>query len=777
MELLKHIDSNDIDVLIKDLELLDNEYVINYIIDPHDIFKFTFPYGIRFDKDKSKPLDEIGDEMISYSYIFNNYKPIILDEYKFELFTSRNNIYTNLSEQTNSNLFDELIERFEEYTPEKRKHVYDELSKSASFLLSTALLTKSFLKQFDDIFHNKLQIDSFHLKNRNINDENIILETFRKNKRSDWSKIAFEKWTNSRKGRSYLRRRSLVKSPVILTKIYTDFVVLDRVCNINRQLQTNNDLVGRYLFLYFSSAPKSAGMFSQKITKEHLPNINGTKNYDILRNIKHSYLLFLFWDPDRNKFREDLEKLKKIADNREKANLLEKIEEADKDLVERIREKKRAFLETESIKLQINKHKNFQELLTEKIKDLKEKENDPFELSKLYKSLLEDAIVVKENIGLLDFDLSYSVQSKLSILIDYLIEKKELSLHKGLDAIKGNYHHLPILLFLNENFSEDDKLISFLHKVIEYVVKSPKIRSESIDDFFTAIKELYAESEIFKRADLNFVGILVKSLIYLILPYKDRADFQESEAHTFISDTYTTLKYRKDLFEKWKCDYLYFLIWANRRNNLIDESLELAEQAIRECPKDPRFYHGKCLALYNKYVNSDNLEIGNFYNLELLVKSAETAIDLYKGKIGNQHYRQRYDQFISGSIIALQNTILYCLSLYYLDILERNVENNILNNSILSKYSLKYLRDRLLNPIKSSELKKNQSSKDFPELAHTESVLELCEAISDFNNSVRSNKISEASRAIERALEIESTSILYKKTKKKIEKWRVILKD
>ena len=99
-DLLRQVSSDDIGLLINDLELSKEGYVINYIIDPYDIYRFSFPYGIRFHQ-SYRPINEIGDEMIAYSYVFEKYNPIILDEYRLELFVTRNNVYKYISKHNN----------------------------------------------------------------------------------------------------------------------------------------------------------------------------------------------------------------------------------------------------------------------------------------------------------------------------------------------------------------------------------------------------------------------------------------------------------------------------------------------------------------------------------------------------------------------------------------------------------------------------------------------------------------------------------------------------
>ena len=682
--LLQKSTSADVGLLISDIELVEEGYTINYIIDPMDVIEYSFPYGIKFNKDKE--LDTIGDEMIAYSYVFknssvfNNSSPIILDEYLIELHLIRNKIRERLPVEIKKNLFQKLLSQLEEDKNDKKKinSIYKELSQSASFLLSTVLMTDSFVSHFNDLYSNKLQISNFRLKSGNKQDERIILESFKNNRRSDWSENAFREWVLQKQNDFKDKKKPKVFREYQNT--YRDYVVIDRICTINKDLLNNNNLSSKQLFLYFSSAEKSEEIFASGVTRQHLPKVNGISNYNILRSAKHSYLLFLFDDKDTAKIKNALTRVKELKISKERGDLIN-----DKD-DEEIRKKYRDILENSSIANQINKHDAYQESLRKMILELESNRNYPEKLAEIYKNLLAEAEKTTENIGLLEIGMTYSLQSSLKNLVELLLNEK-LNLHKGNDAVVGIYHHLPILLFYDNSELEVNNLKNLLLKVIDYVIKPPAIRSGNIEEFIKVIRELYNKSEDFKEADVNYSSILIKSLLYLILPNKNTVQ-QENDAYYFVRDAFTRLKYESEEYSKWNCEYLYFLIWASRRDDAIETSLNLAEDAICENPNEPRFHHGRSLALYNKFTNLSNLEIGNLDDLEFMLHSAERAVFLYEAKIDTGTYRDGYDKFIKGSIFALQNLILYCVSLFYLTKLENGEQLSFEPDSIFFKYTL-----------------------------------------------------------------------------------------
>ena len=825
MSLLNEINSTDIQLLIDDLTLLEENYVINYVIDPYDIFNFTFPYGLEFDKEERKSdLDRIGEEMIAYRYLFHNYNPILLNEYKPEFFRSRDKIYERFSNEMGGNLIDQLTVDFNEENEENKDDILKQLENSASFLLSSALLTETFINSFWKIYNNKLQINDFKLKTHSEkieesikkSDESIILNIFLKVIRTEWSGKAYQNWVKIKDDEGYYKKIKEQGKNIRddLRTTYTDYVAIDRVFEINRHLQAVPE-TQKYIFLYFSSASKSKLIFSMEDTINHLPQIlcnkisNIGKRYNVLRSVRHSFLLFLFQDEDRQNTIFKLKTLKEIADEKEDNEQLlssiriknnEMFEAYEKRLSE-IRQIKRDSLETESIELQIKNHEKYRNAISDLIYKLKKSKNDLTELINMYKKLLDDAKKTFSNVSVLQtIKFSYSIHSSLNNLLEKLLENKELTPHKGADLIRGNYQHLPILLFFNQPESNYRAKNSFniirnlLYEVIGFVVKSPKGKSEANEVFFKNVESLYNESEKNDTERLDswddYAHILIKAFVFLILDF-DNEEKNDLEAYKFVSDifesdlkpshladdekltdTYQVIKSKESIFKRLKNDYYYFLIWVTRRNKSFDESLKLANEAIEADKDDPRFYHGKCLTLYNKFFGEYNdtiiIKFLDEQVFQELVESAKTAIEKYSNQ--PRYKNSKYEILIKGSIVALQNTLLYCLSSFHFSVFENTIVTDFLNTEF-ADYSLEKLRNNYLVPIKRFVGEQGQDSKEYPEFAHTEAVLELCEAI-DFSKSKNykeaKRKIEKASDAISRAIRIDNAAQLYKNTRQKI---------
>lgn len=781
MNFLKKIFLSDIELLISDLKLIMDGYELNYIIDPYDFFEYCFPFGISFDIEKN--LDQIGDENIAYTYLYKFYRPIILDEYKLELYLNRNRVISEIDTKLNENLLTSFLNKYNESNKLEQDVLLREIENSATFLLSSSLMTTSFIQKFDDLFFNRIQIDNFKLQKGSLDDEARILEYFNEIKRTDWSKIEFEIYSkktidNINKDYNDNKMANVFKR---LQSTYRDFVVIDRICQINKKMQEEKALNGKNILLYFSSAKKSGKIFKKVRVRKHLANIEGQENYNILRSSKHTYLLFLIYDENYKIMLKNLLALKELAKkHKNNISILESLEEQGSDMLQKfenkINEIKRDYLEETSIENQIYKRSEYQLKIKNAIDRINKRKGDYKGLVKIYKELLVKAKAASSNIGLIEMDIAYSVQNKLSIILKRILEQRKANdsdtilLQEGKDLIQGKYHHLPILLFYNIDSQIDSALEKLFISVINIITEYHILKEKHLQNLFDTIENLYSVTEATSLLDSNFSSILVKTLIYQILP--DAKSYTRSDLISYIRDFHVRLRLTNYEYKNWDNDYLYMLIWTMRRENRIVESYDLAKKAITKYPTDPRFKHGLTLALYNMYLSKNSLIFENLNYLEEILAISNATINAYKFQIRNNKIKKSYEKFVEFNIVSLYNLQIYVCSLFILGNLEKtnnDVESNIIATEI---FTLKYLREELLDKkIKDFELSQRRSSKKFPEFNHTESVLELCEAIYYFKSKIVSNKIEESKICLSIAINLKPKSIIYQKTLKKVNLW------
>lgn len=755
MKYLEYITSDDLDLLIKDLELIQSGFELNYVIDAGDVLRYAFPYGLKFNLLDQITPDDVGDILISYEYIFRHYRPIILNEYKLELILKRNTLRGSVDKRLQKDIFTTTTEN--DYNS---AHLRNQIEKSATFLLATALMQNSMVDIFDDVYSNKLQIDSFKLKNNNRSDEILINNCFKNTKRSNWSEDVFIKWVEEKED-TYVTPKLIREYKNTLN----DFIAIDRLCQINNKLQGDQNLNGKYIFLYFSGAKKSSNMFKLKEVQNVMPSVDKFEHYNLLRTPKHSYLLFLIYDKDIEVMKRSLQTLKVITRRGlSVASMLRSVDtfpEHDRNFFIDIQKMRRNMAEFKSIAIQVKKHKKFQIKLKKKIHKLKLASSDYLSI---YKSFHDEAREANENISFLQIGISYLLQDKLLGLVRLLTTQDSFYINKGSDKIKGAYHHLPILLFVDqESIAENENVQKLLLKLNDFIIQNSEMRDGSFERFISEIKEIYYDIEETDYFSDGYDEILLKVLIFLVI---EKAKNVTTEAFEFLENVYTAMKADKKAIKVWERDYLYVMIWVSRRVEAYAESKKYCEIGISRFPRDPRFYHGKSLYLYNEYFSESSLDSCNIKQLKEILNLGESALYGYrKGMTARGSFRKEYFDYIKGNISALNNLILYCVSLYYLKILE---EGRNLNQELLDNYSLENLRKNYLVPIKTFEHIRSNPDKTWAEYSHTEAVLELVEGIFDQNLE----KLNEAQKAIENSLIKDSNSVIYLKTESKIKSWK-----
>lgn len=764
MDYLNEIDTTDIDLLIRDIQLMKDGYEILYITDAGDVIDYAFPYGIKFNlmHNRSMSADEIGDNLIAFEYILEK-QPVIMAEYKNELVLNRNGIKLKGDENLKKDLFTATINNYD------RDDFHKALERSATFLLGTALVQGSMVEVFDDVFQNKLLFNRVEMDDQQ--DERTINQWFSNIEKSNWSIATFKSWVQN-KMQSEAAKRAKRKGEQVPDEDFTigakelqefrstltDLIALDRLCRINQKIQDEKDINGKYIFLYYSGAKKSRQIFALPEVQERLPNINGHQRYDLLRMPKHTFLLFLIQDQNLDKMLDFLRELRFVVDRKASvsSNLVQFADQGFRDIIEEINKRRREFLEHDQISIQIKKHRKFEAKVRTKMEEL-QGIDDRARYAKVYQDLLDGAQLAMGKISILQSDLSYLLQGKLLDMVKLITEDRSFHITKGMDLIKGNYHHLPILLFYSHKSGE---IITSHYevylKIIDHITIPPKLKGEKLQEFTASIKKLYVDAEREKNRQDDFHEILYKGFLYLIIESaKNVTDDALRRADLF----YEILKQSRSQRDQLGPDYLYMLAWLSRRIKEFTESRRFCELGMKEYPEDPRFYHGKCLYLYNVTHIENSLEPASRPDLDNIIHHAEMAIRLYRDALNSKDdIRKDFDKYIQGSVSALQNLLIYCISLYYLKAME---DHGTLENHSIPNYPLQeVLRDQLLVEIKDFE----DMDKGWAEYCHTEAVFELVEGL-HYNSA---EKLDHAKKEIDLSLDQEPDNALYLLTRDKI---------
>ena len=95
---LSNFRPNNILNIIEDIKLINDGYKIYYIVDTYDIVNYALPF-IDESKIDINDKSQLSHKAIAYDCIFNNNEDknlLILDEYKLELLSIKNNIFERL---------------------------------------------------------------------------------------------------------------------------------------------------------------------------------------------------------------------------------------------------------------------------------------------------------------------------------------------------------------------------------------------------------------------------------------------------------------------------------------------------------------------------------------------------------------------------------------------------------------------------------------------------------------------------------------------------------
>ena len=263
-----------------------------------------------------------------------------------------------------------------------------------------------------------------------------------------------------------------------------------------------------------------------------------------------------------------------------------------------------------------------------------------------------------------------------------------LSLGIGKDYIFGQDHHLPTY------FLEEDENIN--PKFIEIVVHYDDTEDKLSIYVFELVRKLFA------LTDNTDELVLKRCLLLLML---SNSKYYGEDTSEYLENFLLKINFKNSYQES---NYFYLLIWILRRNGKYDNALYFTDEAIKEYPNDPRFYHSKALCYYCKY------EEENESSIEILFQAHESALiayKFYKSDLENINMTKGTRKFVQLNLYGIMNTIVYLKSLGF----SKNCKE-------FSKIMIEDAR-KIIEELK----KKDESYNKKAEFLHTEAHLELQE--------------------------------------------------
>ncbi len=767
--------------VIDDIKLDQEGYEIYYIVDTYDIMNYALPFSQGdFNGDKSKATSH---RTIAYDTIFDKKAKsnlILLDEYKLELLSLKNQIHDKLKgfPRIKQKLI-QLIQSKGIESEENLREAANIVKRNFDIIIALQIFVEygdNIYQRFTNLLNNNLTIFEFNTGNREFD---VIADNIFDNTRTtNLTSIIYDKYVDKVKYKLISMDTDYERFNY-LENAYRDIAVIDRIIGITKKFNEKYR-EKKIVFQYLSSAPyKTSSLFGI------LKDLDIGINHNFNRNIFQCFLYKSF---------------KKL--NRERDSTTEIIELLYNTMLEK------SFIE-KSINIidEINPRKendfikNMNILLLDSENDIKNTliYNSYEEHSKTLKNALKQIQSTSQRKILSNFfnRTDSFLQNDSSLFLNkfecatlsiqkyrqtYLLSNRvfdndelyEIRIPFGKDIIRNTFQHLPVLPFIGD---ENDYSES-MNEICKLITQSPNTKHNKVD-FNTAIKTII--QQLSKNPTINIKEITIEFIIlsYLNLITKTsktfelsvRENYNNSEnelvdalkaqrsiiAKTMISGFHNKLNNKLDITER-KGQFLkeidYLLLWLLRRNhncsmnetNLVcssckyDEVITFGEECISKYTNDGRFYHGLALAFhskgYAKLLHCKNEKDNSSIVIELLSNSNQLllkSLDYYNKSVENTKNETTF-LLLVRNIIAIYNTIIDCKL--------RNYQLSINKNENLLKEAEEYIQ-----LIKVNFQRINEDISDYPTINHTIAELCYCESKLHFDREEYSKSFEKVSSA------------------------------
>jgi hypothetical protein len=608
--LLRGLSDEDYDALIAQEKLRLDDYSLHFIVDTNLIHNYCYPYGILKGAESGDRVqlseNYIEDEQIALHCIFKLNKGdnrlIFLDEYLYEF---QGMIYkaSKLSKQSNDNIDISLIN----------------ISMGDGDIKD--LLFNKFSKIFSDIV---LNINGLKKATNLFKERSIIFES--------------NQFENKLIAECALNCRGQFKSASIIEKIFRnigkfkgelypntnrDVIIIDRLLEMNNYIKNTNLAANKKIFIFLSDSFRLKQVYDYILKNDRkldYPEINGSR-INLFRNLPQTfaYLISLAYN-----------KRNEVDHERTIANLIT-LKEANQTVRMQVRHTEK-LLKRNTIygsNFDLFDSSEYREIFLnyKRLRNIFENTGLLKSYNSLYESIKNDIKFFNNEELTLFFDrislemlslakeldkvhASYLEKLKNEAIFTTTFinslgaireEKKTFDISKGDDYIESTYQHLPIFLIF-PNDTTDYHI--HMNKLMMLVLEG---KSEDSQKLYQELQALLISMEnssyhIQQQIEVN----LIKSFIFMILP----STLNKSEF-----DSGGKGKHNDKIAYKWlnllaetpikdhhlNSDLKYLMCWVLRRTCKYEESYKLAKDGIKLYNDDPRFYHGKFLALYCLY--------------------------------------------------------------------------------------------------------------------------------------------------------------------------------
>lgn len=768
---------SQIDDLILELELKHvNNIRFHYIIDPYDLQKYCFPFGILdsvADKNierENLSIPSIADEQIAYNNIFvkadclcfildEHYKEVIdFQKYYMHIQTMHGDKLVNTAKR--------LATFYEEEATiiDKIQTIDDIEPDDLSLLYSIAInSTYSGKEKFNNLVINKrIVVSKEELKFFNSIESEVLQDLFTTCKASELAsylnKLSQEYYNPENKNDA--------KVKIHLKSLDRDYRAIDRILKLNtmsiqKDLKVNN----KPLFLYLSNTRMSKAYFQEIVEynendelKSFLKKINTTikdsfsenfaKHLNPHRTPAQLYLqLLLESENDSNNESENYE--------RTKSRLV-----YFRDFIANFRINNQNITKDQSIKylneliikyrsnfdgyLLLEKHKEFRSNFNNTIKNrsfnsFKKLINNIQNLNELFETdKIDQKINEYINSSFWIISLSQVTKTFLTSLISRSKDRTSIRL-RGKDKISSIFQALPIVFFYSN--SNNNICYNNLNDFIDSLTEIHLNQSIIADNLLKKISifEKYRNQEAINC--FEDTAAIMNIIVLLLVDEHDSLHIDSYDLASRLID-YNLMKHNRN--EPEKSNFLYLKAWINRRENKMEVARNISLDGKRTYPNDPRFVHSLALLDYCEFFNQDSKEnMDKQINLiKASIKNFEVALKMYESKNSIK------DSIRSKTKYAILNSISYSLALLF----------HLNNETYILQQSRSFLK----------KLKIELPEKEFDEISeflHTEAYVEYQEAlklyrIEDFTKAwyKSSQALSEIIKAINKSTRLNIDS-------------------
>jgi hypothetical protein len=294
--------------VIEDMDLENRGATLYYALDPYDIVSYCFPVGPG--ERSARNLDEIADEQAAFYEVASTRvpAPVILEEYADEIDSILDFLKVHVGEAYDqSRTLAALIKQVRDKRSGLEQSIVDGLKKKEdpspqdfNVVLAVVLgIYKLGSERFQDLFDRVSELLDPNVKQ-------ILSEVaaeYQENEDTEWLKNKIRKVVPRKKQGS----------------AEDDARAIDRLFFLNNRLESaylKKRLLNRHIFLYMSSAGRSAEIFGLPDVQARFPVIDG-KRFSLHRLPQHVFTRLVnrgpSEDPEKN-LAESLEKLRSVED-------------------------------------------------------------------------------------------------------------------------------------------------------------------------------------------------------------------------------------------------------------------------------------------------------------------------------------------------------------------------------------------------------------------------------------------------------------------------------